>query len=92
METNLNKGIKEIINEFTEVGKILDEYGIGCAPCSVGTCLLKDIVEIHNLPADEEQQMMVRIAKTIYPDKVIEIPKIERKTETQPKEIEYSPL
>jgi hemerythrin-like domain-containing protein len=92
MEEYLNKGIKEVINEFPEVGEILDEYSIGCGPCSVGTCLLKDIVEIHNLPADEEQMMMARIAKTIYPDKVIEIPsRIERKTETKPKEIKYSP-
>jgi iron-sulfur cluster repair protein YtfE (RIC family) len=90
MEEYLNKGIKEVINEFPEVGEILDEYSIGRGPCSVGTCLLKDIVEIHNLPADEEQMMMARIAKTIYPDKVIEIPsRIERKTETKPKEIKY---
>ncbi len=91
MEEYINKGIKEVINKFPEVGEILDEYGIGCGPCGVGTCLLKDIVEIHSLPADEEQMMMARIAKTIYPDKVIEIPKIDRKTETKPKEIKYSP-
>ena len=46
MDEYLNKGIKEIINQFPEVENILNEYGIGCAPCSVGTCLLKDIVEI----------------------------------------------
>ena len=91
MEEYLNKGIKEVINQFTEVGKILDEYGIGCGPCNVGTCLLKDIVEIHNLPADEEQQMMVRIAETIYPDKAIKIPQVKRKTEAKPKELKYSP-
>jgi len=32
MEAYLNKGIKEIINQFPEVESILDEYGIGCAP------------------------------------------------------------
>ena len=53
MEAYLNKGIKEVIDEFPEVEKILDEYGIGCGPCSVGTCLLKDIVEIHDLPSDK---------------------------------------
>ena len=90
MEEYLNKGIKEVINEFPEVEKILDEYGIGCAPCSVGTCLLKDIVEIHSLPADEEQQMMARIAKTIYRDKAIKVPQMKRKTEAKPKKIKYS--
>ncbi len=89
METYLNKGIKQIINQFPEVENILDEYGIGCAPCSVGTCLLKDIVEIHNLDGDEEQEIMVRIAKVFCPGKLIKIPQIKRKSKT--KEISYSP-
>jgi hypothetical protein len=55
MEAYLNTGIKQIIDQFPEVGGILDEYGIGCAPCSVGTCLLKDIIEIHHLSEDEEK-------------------------------------
>ena len=91
MEANLNKGIKEVIDEFPEVEKILDEYGIGCGPCSVGTCLLKDIVDIHDLPADQEQKMMARIAKIIYPDEVVEIPQVKRKVEAPPKGIKYSP-
>jgi len=91
MEAYLNKGIKEVIDEFSEVEKILDEYGIGCGPCSVGTCLLKDIVEIHALPAEKEQEMMARVAKIIYPDRVIEFPQTQRKTEDEIKEIKYSP-
>ena len=91
METYLNKSIKEVIDEFPEVEKILDEFGIGCGPCSVGTCLLKDIVEIHDLPSDKETVMMARIAKIIYPDKPIEIPRLQRKTEEEPREIAYSP-
>ena len=91
MEAYLNKGIKEIINQVPEVENILDEYGIGCAPCAVGTCLLKDIVEIHSLPADQEQEMMARIAKTIYPDKAVEVFAVKRKSEAKPKETKYSP-
>lgn len=91
METYLNKGIKEVIDQFPEVENILNGYDIGCAPCTVGTCLLKDIVEIHNLQADREQEMMTRIAKTIYPDREIEIPQIKRKIEAEPKEMKYSP-
>ena len=84
MEAYLNKGIKEIIDQFPEIENILNEYDIGCAPCSVGTCLLMDIVEIHHLPADKEQEMMARIAKIIYPDKEIKLPEIKRKTKTKP--------
>ncbi len=90
MEAYLNKGIKEIINEFPEVEDILNEYDIGCAPCNVGTCLLMDIVEIHNLPADKEQEMMSKIAKALYPDKEIKIPRRKRKTADEQKETKYS--
>ena len=76
MEKYLNKGIKEIISQFPKVADILNEYNIGCVPCNVGTCLLKDIVEIHNLPEAEEQELMVRIAKVVYPDRDIKIPRI----------------
>ncbi len=91
MEEYLNKGIKEIINQFPEVGNILNEYNIGCAPCSIGSCLLKDIIEIHNLSPDEEQELMAGIARVIYPDREIEIPRIARKHEAGPKGISYSP-
>ena len=82
---------KEIINQFPEIQDSLNEYNIGCAPCSVGSCLLKDIVEIHNLPPEEAQELMVRIAKVIYPDREIKIPEMKRNSEAQPKEISYSP-
>jgi hemerythrin-like domain-containing protein len=91
MEAYLNKGIKPIIDQFPEVGNILDEYDIGCAPCNVGTCLLKDIVEIHSLPADKELEMMARISGVIYPGREIEPPRIKRDKEAVNKEISYSP-
>ncbi len=91
METYLNTPIKEVITKFSGVGKILEEYEIGCVPCNVGSCLLKDIIEIHNLPEEEEQAVMVRILKEIYPDSKIEAPKIERKGKTRTKELMYSP-
>lgn len=90
MEIYMNKGIKEIIDQFPEVEDILNEYDIGCAPCSVGICLLKDIVEIHKLPADQEQEMMARIAQTIYPGQKIDIPKVERKAKERPEKVTYS--
>jgi len=90
MEEYMNKGIKEVIDQFPEVENILDEYDIGCAPCTVGTCLLKDIVEIHSLPGDQEQELMARIAKAIHPDREVEIPRIKKKRAAEKKEIDYS--
>jgi len=91
MDEYLNKGIKEIIEKFPAVEDVLNDYDIGCGPCNVGICLLKDIVAIHRLPEDQEQQLMARIAKAIRPDQDIKIPKIEKKAAAQPEEFKYSP-
>ena len=91
MEAYLNKGIKEIIEEFPRVEDVLNDYDIGCGPCNVGICLLKDIVAIHRLSNEQEQQLMARIAKAIYPEQDIQIPRVEKKTEAKPKEFKYSP-
>ena len=91
MESYLNTPIKEVITKFPQVGQILEEYQIGCVPCSVGTCLLKDIIEIHNLPEEDELELMARIAKVIYPDRKIDVPKISRETGSRTKELKYSP-
>ncbi len=91
MKAQLNRSIKEVIKDFPPVEKILDEYGIGCGPCAVGLCLLKDIVSIHNLPADQEQEMMGRISQVIQPGHKVQIPRVERKPEAKPKELKYSP-
>ena len=91
MEAYLNKGIKEIIEEFPGVEDVLNDYDIGCGPCNVGICLLKDIVAIHRLPEDQERQLMARIAKAIDPDREIRIPRSEKKPGTRPEKFKYSP-
>jgi hemerythrin-like domain-containing protein len=91
MKKYLNKGIKDLISEFPKVGDILNEYNIGCVPCNVGSCLLKDIVQIHNLSPEDEDILITRIAKVIYPDRDIKIPKTQRIPQDKLKEIKYSP-
>ena len=91
MDQYLNTTVKEVITKFPNVGRILEDYAIGCVPCSVGSCLLKDVVEIHNLPEEQEQELMARIAKEIYPGQSIQIPRIERKEKIRLKELKYSP-
>jgi len=65
MDKYLNMPIKSVITEFPRVGTILNEYEIGCVTCGVGTCLLKDIIEIHNVPKHMEAEMMKRIEAAI---------------------------
>jgi hemerythrin-like domain-containing protein len=91
MEEYLNKGIKEIIAEYPDVENVLNDFDIGCGPCNVGICLLKDIVAIHRLSDDQQQQLMARIAKAIHPEQDSRIPRVKKKTEPQPKETKYSP-
>jgi len=91
MEAFLNKGIKEIIDQYPAVEKILDEYGIGCGPCSVGICQLKDIVDIHNLPEDQEQELMQKIAGVIYPGQEVKIPEGIKKASAAADDIKFSP-
>lgn len=74
IEEYMNKGVKEVINEHPDVEGILDEYDIGCGSCMVGTCLLKDIVDVHDLPPETESALMGRITKSIYPDTKIDVP------------------
>jgi hemerythrin-like domain-containing protein len=91
MEAYMNKGIKEIIDQFPAVEKILDEYDIGCGPCNVGLCQLKDIVEIHRLPVDQEQELMARITRAIDPEAEVKIPEVKEATPPAPREFNYSP-
>lgn len=91
MENYINKNIKDIINQFPNVADILNEYNIACAPCSVGTCLLKDVVEVHNLSYEDEHKLLVKIARVIFPDKEVEIPRIERKVTHAEGQIKCSP-
>ena len=91
MESYLNTSIKEVITKFPEVGRILEEYQVGCVTCGLGSCLLRDIIEIHNLSEEDEQGVMERIAKAIYPGREIKVPRVERKAGSKAKEVKYSP-
>ena len=90
MEEYLNQNIKEILNKFPRAADILNEYNIGCVPCHVGTCRLKDIVEIHNLSPEDEQALMIGIANIISPGTAVNIPRVARKS-TSAGQTSYSP-
>lgn len=91
MEKLLQTPIKELIARFPAIGKILDEARIGCVPCTVGTCLLSDIVEIHNLPSEEERDLMGRIAAVVFPGQHVKLPESRRTRPAGTREVRYSP-
>jgi len=87
----LNKGVREVIEEFPDVGEILENYQIGCVECTAAECLLKDVVEIHNQPPDQEEQMMNEITAVIYPDRKPETRVGKKGGRPEKKKIKYSP-
>lgn len=52
-----DKDILSVIKDHPQIGEILDKYEIGCIKCSVGTCLLKDVVTVHFLGDETEAQI-----------------------------------
>lgn len=91
MEDFLNKNIKEIIAQYAETGKILDRYNIGCTTCSVGSCLLKDIIEIHNLSPEVESELVYEIERVIFPGKEVKKRPPRQRALKPQGEIQYSP-
>ena len=91
MEQHLDTPIKEMIGRFAPVGPILEEFGIGCVPCSVGTCMMRDIVEIHNLSPAEEEALMTKLAGVVAPGRPLPLPSVEKSRPAQPRKIAYSP-
>ncbi len=91
MDTVFNRDIKGLIDEFPRVGTILETFEVGCTTCQVGTCLLKDIVNIHPLSPEAELDLMTQIAGVIYPGQDIEIKLPARQTVAAEGTSQYSP-
>jgi hemerythrin-like domain-containing protein len=91
MDKILNRDIKGLIDEFPQVGTILETFNVGCTTCQVGTCLLKDIVDIHPLSRDAELDLMTQIAEAIYPGQAIEIELPERDSTASGRAYQVSP-
>ena len=52
-----SNNIKDVIKIHPSIGEILDKHEIGCTKCTVGTCLLQDVVTVHFLGDDAEKQI-----------------------------------
>ncbi len=74
MQQYMSRGIKDIITEFPQITRILEESGINCSSCGVGICELKDILEIHKLPPEAAEELMRRIEAAIHPGETPAMP------------------
>ncbi len=91
LEEYMNKGIKDVMAKFPAVADVLEQYNIGCAPCTEGSCLLKDIVDVHCLSPEDEKALMAQIAEILDSGLRAEIPAVRRSPQAKPKDLEYSP-
>lgn len=55
------KAIQDVMQNYPEIGDILNRYEIGCVTCKVGICLLKDVVSIHGLSKEDEAKIELEI-------------------------------
>ncbi|MFZ4396343.1 MAG: hemerythrin domain-containing protein [Kiritimatiellia bacterium] len=75
----LATNVREAIARFPAIGKLLDEYAIHCATCSLGTCRLQDIVDIHGLSPAQETTLLTRLAQVVLPGVTVQIPQLPRR-------------
>ncbi|HWI40104.1 MAG TPA: hypothetical protein VNX25_01285 [Verrucomicrobiae bacterium] len=52
-----DKAIQDVLKDHPPIGTILAAHDIGCVTCKVGICLLKDVVSIHGLSAEQEARI-----------------------------------
>ena len=76
----LDSNVRDVIARYPAVGTLLDEFSIGCVTCSLGTCRLKDVVDVHGLSPDQEHALLSRIAQIVLPGIDVEIPRLARRT------------
>lgn len=90
MDKYLNMGIKELISIYPNVGTLLEKYGVGCVTCSVGTCLLKDVLSIHNFERSEQEKIMKKIFEIIEDPSSVSVEEDDVLPDIVHKEISYS--
>ena len=59
------RAIRDVIKEHPGIGEILARHEIACVDCSVGICLLKDVVGIHGLSEAEKAEVEREIADAL---------------------------
>jgi hemerythrin-like domain-containing protein len=91
MEKILNQNVKEGLRQYPPLEKVLGDFGIGCVTCALGSCMLKDIVEVHNLSMDQELRLMSSIAEIVYPGQNVQVAATKRSTGRKPKNAPLSP-
>lgn len=68
MNDILNTSIKELLQRYPQIDQALQKFGIGCVTCALGTCKLKEIIEIHPLTINDQTTLYTQIFQIIFPN------------------------
>lgn len=77
-EQQLERPVKSVLADFPALGALLGGFRIGCVDCGVGTCRLKDILDIHRLAPETERDLWTRLARIIEPGRTAPLPRRDR--------------
>jgi hemerythrin-like domain-containing protein/Pyruvate/2-oxoacid:ferredoxin oxidoreductase delta subunit len=80
----LDANVRDVIARFPAVAGLLDEFSIGCVACTLGSCRLRDVVDVHGLAAEQEHTLFTRIAQVVFPGVAVELPRLARRTAARP--------
>ena len=81
MQQQLEQSIQSLLTRFPALGDVLAQAGIGCTTCSLGSCRVVDILEIHNLGAEASRTLLQRMGEVIFAGAPFEVPLLERRAE-----------
>lgn len=79
MRDHLQQHIKPLMETHPALGPVLTSAGIGCTTCSLGTCRIQDILEIHNLDAEATRSLLQAMGEVIHAGRPFEVPDLPRK-------------
>ena len=79
MRQQLDRNIKELMDQHPTLGAILGSAGIGCTSCGLGTCRVADILEIHDLDTARTRELLRQMGEVIYAGAAFVVPDLERK-------------
>jgi hemerythrin-like domain-containing protein len=78
MQQYLDSNIKDLLAAHPPLGPVLEAGGIGCTTCSLGSCRIKDILEIHNLDTAATRNLLQQMGAILYQGRPFEAPALER--------------
>ncbi len=67
-----HRPVVEVIENHPRVGEILRDHDIACVDCTEASCMLKDVVSIHNLEPEQAEELARQVAAVlgVDPDEV----------------------